>query len=80
MTMPDGIPAIAAGLFGYLGYDMIRLVERLGEPKPDPIGVPDAMLMRPTVVAVLDGVKGEVTVCSPAWAASGLTMRKRPNG
>jgi len=75
LDMPPGLPAIAAGLFGYLGYDMIRLVERLGPPKPDPIGVPDAMLMRPTVIAVLDGVKGEVTVVSPAWAGSGLSAR-----
>ncbi|WP_413871355.1 anthranilate synthase component I [Albidovulum sp.] len=75
IDMPAGIPALAAGLFGYLGYDMIRLVEHLPATKPDPIGVPDAMLMRPTVVAVLDGVKGEVTVCSPAWAASGLSAR-----
>ena len=75
MELPDGIPPIAAGLFGYLGYDMIRLVERLPEAKADPLAVPDAMLMRPTVVAVLDGVKGEVTVCSPAWAGSGLTAR-----
>ena len=75
IDMPEGIPAIAAGLFGYLGYDMIRLVERLPGAKPDPIGVPDAVLMRPTVIAVLDGVKGEVTVCSPAWAASGLSAR-----
>ena len=75
IEMPEGLPAIAAGLFGYLGYDMIRLVESLPHVNPDPIGVPDAMLMRPTVVAVLDGVKGEVTVCSPAWVASGLTAR-----
>ncbi|WP_413875324.1 anthranilate synthase component I [Albidovulum sp.] len=75
IEMPEGIPAIAAGLFGYLGYDMIRLVEHLPNVKPDPIGVPDAVLMRPTVVAVLDGVKGEVTVCSPGWAASGLSAR-----
>ena len=75
IAMPEGIPAIAAGLFGYLGYDMIRLVEHLPNVKPDPIGAPDAVLMRPTVVAVLDGVKGEVTVCSPAWAASGLSAR-----
>lgn len=75
MEMPEGLPAIAAGLFGYLGYDMIRLVEHLPNVKPDPVGVPDAMLMRPTIVAVLDGVKGEVTVCSPAWASSGLTAR-----
>ncbi|MFN0113286.1 MAG: anthranilate synthase component I [Paracoccaceae bacterium] len=75
IEMPEGMPSIAAGLFGYLGYDMIRLVERLPGVKPDPIGVPDAVLMRPTVVAVLDGVKGEVTVCSPAWVASGLSAR-----
>jgi len=75
IAMPEGLPAIAAGLFGYLGYDMIRLVEDLPDDRPDPIGVPDAMLIRPTIVAVLDGVKGEVTVCSPAWAGSGLTAR-----
>ena len=72
---PADLPAIAAGLFGYLGYDMIRLVERLPNVNPDPIGVPDAVLMRPTVVAVLDGVKGEVTVVSPAWQSGGLSAR-----
>ena len=75
IEMPEGIPAIAAGLFGYLGYDMIRLVEHLPNVKPDPIGAPDAVLMRPTVIAVLDGVKGEVTLCSPAWVGSGLSAR-----
>jgi anthranilate synthase component 1 len=42
---------------------------------PDPLGLPDAVLMRPSVVAVLDGVKGEVTLVAPAWAASGLSAR-----
>jgi anthranilate synthase component 1 len=54
---------------------MIRLVEHLPNINPDPIGVPDAVMMRPTVVAVLDGVKGEVTIVSPAWAESGLSAR-----
>ena len=75
IDMPDGLPPIAAGLFGYLGYDMIRLVERLPNINPDPLGLPDAVLMRPSVVAVLDGVKGEVTVVAPAWIASGLSAR-----
>ncbi|MCF3972268.1 anthranilate synthase component I [Paracoccus salsus] len=66
-TLPDGVPPVAAGLFGYLGYDMIRLVEYLPDVNPDPLDLPDAMLMRPSVVAVLDGVKGEVTLCAPAW-------------
>lgn len=70
-AMPDGVPAMAAGLFGYLGYDMIRLVEHLPDVNPDPLDLPDAMLMRPSVVAVLDGVKGEVTLCAPAWHDGG---------
>ena len=37
--------------------------------------MPDAVLMRPSVVAVLDGVKGEVIVVAPAWVASGLSAR-----
>jgi anthranilate synthase component I len=75
VDMPDDLPAAAVGLFGYLGYDMIRLVEHLPDVNPDPIGVPDAVLLRPSVVAVLDGVKGEVTIVAPAWASSGLSAR-----
>ncbi|MFN3578022.1 MAG: anthranilate synthase component I [Tabrizicola sp.] len=75
IEMPEGLPAVSAGLFGYLGYDMIRLVEHLPEVNPDPLGLPDAELIRPSVVAVLDGVKGEVTVVAPAWVASGLSAR-----
>ena len=75
IELPADLPAIAAGLYGYLGYDMIRLVEHLPDVNPDPLGLPDAVLMRPSVVAVLDGVKGEVTLVAPAWVASGLTAR-----
>ncbi len=75
VEMPEGLPPASAGLFGYLGYDMIRLVEHLPDARPDPLDLPDAVLMRPSTVAVLDGVKGEVTVVAPAWAASGLSAR-----
>ncbi|MCU0903061.1 MAG: anthranilate synthase component I [Tabrizicola sp.] len=75
IEMPEGLPAVSAGLFGYLGYDMIRLVEHLPDVNPDPLGLPDAELIRPSVIAVLDGVKGEVTVVAPAWVAGGLSAR-----
>ncbi len=75
MDLPDGLPAASAGLFGYLGYDMIRLVEHLPDVNPDPLGLPDALMLRPSVVAVLDGVKGEVTVVAPAWVSSGQSAR-----
>ncbi|ADO42253.1 anthranilate synthase component I [Ketogulonicigenium vulgare] len=75
IDLPDDLPSASAGLFGYLGYDMIRLVEHLPDVNPDPIGVPDAVLLRPSVVAVLDGVKGEVILVAPAWANSGQSAR-----
>ncbi len=75
IDLPPDLPAAASGLFGYLGYDMIRLVEHLPDVNPDPLDLPDAVLLRPSVVAVLDGVKGEVIVVSPAWTASGLSAR-----
>jgi len=75
IALPPDLPAAAAGLFGYLGYDMIRLVEHLPDCPPDTLGLPDAMLLRPSVVAVLDGVKGDVTVVSPVFHGSGLSAR-----
>ena len=75
INLPDDLPASAAGLFGFLGYDMIRLVEHLPNVNPDPLGLPDALMLRPSVVAVLDGVKGEVILVAPAWVSSGLNAR-----
>jgi anthranilate synthase component 1 len=75
IDLPDDLPAASAGLFGYLGYDMIRLVEHLPNVNPDPIGLPDAVMIRPSVVAVLDGVKGEVILVSPVFQSSGLSAR-----
>ncbi len=75
IALPDDLPQAAAGIFGYLGYDMIRLVEHLPDVNPDPLGLPDALMLRPSVVAVLDGVKGEVTIVSPAWVSDGQSAR-----
>ncbi|MCE8511629.1 anthranilate synthase component I [Ruegeria pomeroyi] len=75
IALPEDLPQASAGLFGYLGYDMVRLVEHLPDVNPDPLGLPDAVMMRPSVVAVLDGVKGEVTVVSPAWVSDGQSAR-----
>jgi anthranilate synthase component 1 len=75
IDLPDDLPQAAAGLFGYLGYDMIRLVEHLPDVNPDPLGLPDALMLRPSVVAVLDGVKGEVIVVSPAWVSEGQSAK-----
>ncbi len=66
LSIPDELPPMAAGLFGYLGYDMVRFIERLPEAARDPLGTPDALLVRPTIVIVFDNVTGEMTLVTPA--------------
>jgi anthranilate synthase component 1 len=71
LKLPEGLPPMAAALFGYLGYDMVRLMEKLPDKAADPIGTPDALLVRPTVILVFDNVTSEITLVTPA--------RKRAN-
>src|SRR5262249_49481179 len=67
IAIPPSLPPMAAGLFGYLGYEMVRLMERLPTSKPNTLGLPDAMLLRPTVVAIFDNIEDVVTVVTAVW-------------
>jgi anthranilate synthase component 1 len=60
--LPPGLPPMAAGVFGVIGYDMVRLVERLPQVNPDPLDLPDALLIRPSIVAIFDGVAQEIVL------------------
>ena len=67
LEVPQGLPPMATGLFGYLGYDMARQVENLPNPPPDTLGLPDAILLRPTITAIFDSVRDEIIVITPVW-------------
>ena len=71
---PDA-PPMAAGIFGYIGYDMVRLMEDLPEPNPDTLELPDGMMIRPTVMAIFDSVRDEVTVTSPVYVEKGVSPK-----
>ncbi|MCP8938195.1 anthranilate synthase component I [Alsobacter sp. SYSU M60028] len=71
----DDLPPMAAGVFGYLGYDMVRHMEKLGPANPDVLGLPDAVLVRPTVMVVFDAVRDEIAVLSPVRPQAGLLAR-----
>ena len=65
LDLPSELPPMAAGVFGYMGYDTVRLIEKLPEAKPDELGVPDAVMMRPTVIVIFDSVKDEISIVTP---------------
>ncbi|MFN3910442.1 anthranilate synthase component I [Hyphomonas sp.] len=59
---PEGIPPMASGAFGYLGYDMIQYVEPVCITKPDVLGVPEALLLVPRVVVIFDHLYQELLI------------------
>src|SRR6266540_3036554 len=75
IELPERLPPMAAGLFGYLGYDMVRLMEELPPANADPIGIPDAILARPSLVIVFDAVEDTLTVVTPVRPEAGIPAR-----
>jgi anthranilate synthase component 1 len=65
--LPD-LPPFAGGAVGYFGYDLVRTVEPLGEPRPDPLGLPDLALMLSDALVVFDHLKHTVSVLANVYA------------
>ena len=53
-----GLPRFTGGAVGYLGYDVVRSIERLPPPPPDTLGVPDAVMMIADSLVIVDNLFG----------------------
>jgi anthranilate synthase component 1 len=80
VALPPELPPMSAGIFGYMGYDTVRLIETLPNTPPDALNIPDSMLIRPTLILIFDVVKDEITVVTPvrpdAQSRAGQTYKK----
>lgn len=65
VEIPDDLPPMSTGLFGYFGYEMIQYMEDITSTNPDELGTPDACLMRPSVVVIIDRLKDSLRVVTP---------------
>ena len=65
IQLPEDLPPMAAGLVGYLGYNTVSLMEAIPSSKPDPIGTPDGLFIRPKIMAIFDLVKDTMTIITP---------------
>ncbi len=70
IDLPADLPPMAAGLVGYLAYDIVRLIERLPATNTDTLGLPDGIFVRPTVICVFDNVADSVTLITPVRVAT----------
>src|SRR5204863_236232 len=57
-----GLPRFTGGAVGYLGYDLVRTVERLPRPPADTLDVPDAVMMIADTLVILDNLFGRAIV------------------
>jgi anthranilate synthase component I len=75
IALPHVLPPMAAGIFGYMGYDTVRLIEDLPCGKPDPLELADSILVRPMLIVIFDSVKDEMTVVTPVRPAAGVSAK-----
>jgi anthranilate synthase component I len=62
----EDAPPFTGGAVGFFGYDLVRAVEPLGDPPPDPLGLPDMALMLSDALVVFDHLKHTVTLIANA--------------
>ncbi len=67
MDVPPELPPALACLVGYFGYETIGLVEQLSRPAADPLGLPDMMFVRPTVILIFDRLSDARFIVAPVW-------------
>jgi anthranilate synthase component I len=67
----EDLPPFAGGAVGFFGYDLVRTVEPLGEPNPDPVGLPDMALMVSDVLVAFDHLRHEISILANVYAEDG---------
>jgi len=70
----EDLPPFAGGAVGVFAYDLVRTVEPLGEPNPDPVGVPDLALMLTDTLIVFDHLKHTVTVLANVYTDDDIEL------
>ena len=73
IDLPDELPPMSAGVFGYMAYDTVRLMEHLPDVNEDVLGVPDSIFVRPTIMVLFDAVKDEMVMVHRVDVKEGIS-------
>ena len=60
-------------LVGYLGYPMIQYIENIKLKNKDNIKIPDAILIRPKIVAVFDNIKDIISLMAVTYPSKNIS-------
>ncbi|MFE4369960.1 anthranilate synthase component I [Streptomyces sp. NPDC056835] len=64
--LSSGMPPFTGGMVGYLGYDIVRRLERIGEHGRDDLRIPELTMLLTSDLAVLDHWDGTVLLIANA--------------
>ena len=70
LEIPDQLPAMAAGIFGYMSYDMVRYMEKLPDNNKEVINNPESIFVRPQLIIIFDSIKDEMLISAPLFSYS----------
>ncbi|MFA7275908.1 MAG: anthranilate synthase component I [Pseudobdellovibrionaceae bacterium] len=77
--LDDGLPPMAgSGLFGYMGYDMVRHIEQIPDKNPDTLGISDSIFFRPSLLVIFDNITHKICLLAPVYAHRGSTQEPAP--
>ncbi len=76
MDIPPHLPPSCVGYFGYLGYDMVTYMEDLPKTNPDPLDIPDGIMVRPRLIVIFDNIKQVMTCVTPVWPHKDVSARE----
>lgn len=80
IEVPAGLPPQSAGVYGFLGYEMVRYMEVLPDSNPDHLQTPEAVLMRPSLLAIFDTLKDELYLTAPVYVRDGVSAKQAYEG
>ena len=73
IDIPEHLPPLSAGLFGYIGYDMVSYFENIEIKNNDPLNLPETILMRPSLICIFDRLKDEFILITPVRAKKDIS-------
>jgi anthranilate synthase component 1 len=73
IEISENLPATSSGIFGYMGYDMVRLMEKLPDRNlQDELKIADSIFIRPQILIVFDSLFDCINICAPIYSTVGM--------
>ena len=67
IKLPSNLPPMSSGLVGYLGFDNIKLVEKIPSNNVASLKLPDGVFIRPRIMIIFDAVEDTMTIVTPIY-------------